>query len=241
MKITKREVIVSISIIAVMLVLGFIIGDKIQDRQNDKNAEYYKAVHIDNTELFQYGMDTNVGNAFVYGNLNAIDTVTFDEIGGEYMYVEKVEEHYNRHTRVVTRTRTVNGRTQTYTDTEVYYSWDYHDSWDKHSENISFCGVDFDYGKIKKPSSDYITTLDGGYHVRFKYYGVEPTYTGTVYTNLFDGTINDNSDFLANKNIDESIEYYTASVALVLFWIFWILLSCGAVVGFYYLDNRWLE
>lgn len=149
MKITKREVIASFAIVAVMLVLGFILGDKIQDRQNDKNAEYYKAVHIDSAELFQYGMDTNVGNAFIYGDLNAIDTVTFDEIGGEYMYVEKVEEHYNRHTRVVTRTRTVNGKTQTYTETEVYYSWDYHDSWDKHSKNISFCGIDFDYGKIK--------------------------------------------------------------------------------------------
>ena len=128
MEITKREVFASIAIVAVMFVLGFVIGDKIQDRQNDVNAEYQKAVQIENnTELFQYGMSTNVGNAFVYGDLKAIDTVSFEEIGGEYLYVEKVEEHYNRHTRTVTKTRTVNGKTQTYTTTEVYYSWDYHD------------------------------------------------------------------------------------------------------------------
>lgn len=39
--------------------------------------------------MFQYGKDTNVGNAFVYGDLKAVDTVTYPEIGGEYMYVEK--------------------------------------------------------------------------------------------------------------------------------------------------------
>lgn len=242
MEITKREVIASIVIIAVMLVLGFIIGDKIQDRRNDKNAEYYKAIHIDNnTEMFQYGMDTNIGNAFVYGDLNAIDTVTFDEIGGEYMYVEKVEEHYNMHTRTVTKTRPVNGKTQTYTETEIYYSWDYHDSWEKHSEKISFCGVEFDYEKIDIPSSDYIETINKSSHVRFKYYGVPTEHTGTVYTKLSDGTITDQSDFLVNKTIDESLEHYTTSIALGLFWFFWILLSAAAVVGFYYLDNWWLE
>lgn len=43
--------------------------------------------------MFQYGMDTNVGNAFVYGDLKAVDTVTYPEIGGEYMYVEKLKSN----------------------------------------------------------------------------------------------------------------------------------------------------
>ena len=51
--------------------------------------------------MFQYGMDTNVGNAFVYGDLKAVDTVTYPEISGEYMYVEKVKERYTKHTRRV--------------------------------------------------------------------------------------------------------------------------------------------
>lgn len=103
MEITKREIVVSIVIIAVMLIIGFIISGKITDYQNDKNAEYQKAIHIADTELFQYGMETNVGNAFVYGDLKAVDTVTFDEIGGEYLYVEKIEEWYERHERKVTK------------------------------------------------------------------------------------------------------------------------------------------
>lgn len=88
MEITKREIIEGIVIIAIMLTIGFIISGKISDRQNDKNAEYQKAVQIDDTELFQYGMATNAGNAFVYGYLTAVDTITYEEIGGEYIYQE---------------------------------------------------------------------------------------------------------------------------------------------------------
>lgn len=242
MEITKREVFASIAIIAMMFVLGFIIGDKIQDRQNDVNAEYQKAVQIENNaELFQYGMSTNVGNAFVYGNLKAVDTVNFEEIGGEYLYVEKVEEHYNRHTRTVTKTRTVNGKTQIYTTTEVYYSWDYHDSWSKHSDKISFCGAEFDYDKIQTPSSRHLDTIKVSSKVRYKYYVVDVNHTGTIYTKLSDNTISDDSRFFENKNIEDALEACTFGIGIIIFWIFWVALSGAAVIGFYYLDNWWLE
>lgn len=103
METTKREVIVSTAIVAVMLTIGFFISEKIMEYQNDKNAEYQKAVHIEDSELFQHGMDTNVGNAFVYGNLEAVGTVTYDEIGGKYLYIKKVEERYERHEKWVTK------------------------------------------------------------------------------------------------------------------------------------------
>ena len=80
--ITKREVIASISIIAVMLLIGFFISDKIYENQLDANEKYNKAAKIKTQETFEYGMRTNIGNAFVYGNLEAIDTVTYPEIGG---------------------------------------------------------------------------------------------------------------------------------------------------------------
>ena len=93
MEITKREIIISISISAVMLIIGLFISGKITDIQNDRNAEYQKAVHIEDSELFRHGMDTDIGNAFVYGDLQAVDAVTFDEIGGEYLYVEKLKRN----------------------------------------------------------------------------------------------------------------------------------------------------
>ena len=103
-EITKREILASISIIAVMILIGILISGKISECQMDKNEKYNKAVKIESQEMFRYGMDTNVGNAFVYGDLKAVDTVTYPEIGGEYMYVEKVKERYTMHTRTVTHT-----------------------------------------------------------------------------------------------------------------------------------------
>ena len=120
MEITKREIIARIAIIAVMLIIGFVISGKITEYQIEKNAEYQKAVHITDRELFEYSMRTNVGNAFVYGDIKPVDTVTYEEIGGEYLYVEKIEERYERHEREVE----VEGSDgKKHKETEVYYEW----------------------------------------------------------------------------------------------------------------------
>jgi hypothetical protein len=116
--------------------------------------KYNAALQIDNdSDLFIYGMKTNVGNAFVYGDLKAVDYVTYPEIGGQYSYVEKVKERYTRHTRTVTKTKTVNGKQQTYTETEEYWTWDVVDRESKSSTKITFLDVEFDYGTINFPSS----------------------------------------------------------------------------------------
>ena len=103
-EITKREILASISIIAVMLLIGFTISGRISNYILDRNEKYNKAIKIESSDLFEYGMRTNVGYAFVYGDLKAVDTVSYPEINGEYMYIEKIEEHYNMHTRTVTTT-----------------------------------------------------------------------------------------------------------------------------------------
>lgn len=242
-EITLREIIASITIVAVMILMGFLIAGKIEAYQIDKIAEYYKAVHITDSDMFQYGMNTNLGNAFVYGSLSAVDPVTFPELGGEYLYVEKVEEHYNRHTRMVTKTRTNSkGETETYEEEEEYYSWDFYDSWEQRSEKINFCGIVFDYSKIKLPGSRYIKT-DQGFlsNVRFVYSGCQTKYDGTIYTNLRNNTMSDESHFYQNQDIDETVDQLTSGFGPVMFWLFWIVLTIGAVFGFYYLDNRWLE
>ena len=242
-EITKREILASISIVAVMLLIGILIHGKIEECQLDANEKYNKAVKIESVDLFQYGMDTNVGNAFVYGDLQAVDTVTFEEIGGEYMYVEKVKEKYTRHTRTVTKTKTVNGKTQTYTETEVYWSWDYAGSEEKKCNEVSFCGIVFTSNKINLPYEDYIDTIKESSKVRYKYYGVGTKYTGTIFTELKDKTISDSSNFYSNMNIDETVDYLESSgiVWVILFWIFWIGLTGVCVYGFYMLENEWLD
>ena len=118
-EITKREILASISIIAVMLLIGVLITSKISEYQIDKNEIYNKALKIESQELFQYGMDTNAGNAFVYGDLLAADTVSYPEIPGQYIYIEKTKEEYTMHTR---RVRHSNGETTWYT-TETYWTY----------------------------------------------------------------------------------------------------------------------
>ena len=236
-EITKREILASISIIAVMILIGILISSKISEYQMDKNEKYNKAVKIESQEMFQYGMDTNVGNAFIYGDLKAVDMVTYPEIGGEYMYVEKVKERYTRHTRQV---RHSNGKTTWYT-TETYWTWDRVGSEDIKCKQISFCNIVFPSNKIEMPGTDYIDTIKESSHVRYKYYGVRTKYTGTIFTDLRDKTISDNSNFYNNSTIDETIEYLESSVGTVIFWIFWVILIGLAVFGFYYLDNRWLD
>lgn len=206
-----------------------------------KNEKYNKAVKIKEQDLFEYGMRTDIGNAFIYGDLEAVDTVTYPEIGGKYMYVRKVEEHYTRHTRKVAHTRTVNGKSHTYYTTEVYWSWDYVRSEDKTCKEVSYLKHIFSSKKIQLPDDDYIDTLKESSHVRFKYYGVGLKYTGTIFTELKNKTIKNNSPFYENMTIDETVDHLESDFALWLFWIFWIILIGACVYGFYYLDNEWLE
>ena len=241
-EITVREIIASVSIIAIMLLFGILIHGKISEQQMDKNEIYNKAVKIESKDLFQYGMDTNVGNAFVYGELKAVDTVTYPEISGEYMYVEKVKERYTMHTRVVTYTTGSGKNRQTHTRTETYWTWDRVGSEDKRCKKLSFCDIVFDSNKIDIPGTEYITTIKKSSHVRYKYYGTGTKFTGTIFTDLRDKTIPKGTNFYNNMNIEETHKYLETGIGwLVVFWFFWIILIAGCVVGFYYLDNRWLE
>lgn len=239
--ITKREIIASITIVCILSIIGLLISGKIEEYNLDKNQKYLTAAKITSSELFSYGMRTNSGNAFVYGYLVSLDPVTYDEVGGEYFYIRKTEEHYNKHTRTVTKTRTVNGKTQTYTETEVYYSWDYYDHEDKTSTKVKFLDSEFDIQKISLPGTSYIDTIYEFGNVRYVYTGVPNNLKGTIFTRLSDGTISDNSSFYENMTIEEIVKYVTSDFNIVIFWIFWIVLIAASVFGFYYLDNRWLE
>ena len=240
-EVTKREIIASISIIAILLLIGTLISNKISEYQIDKNEKYNKAIKIESTELFQYGMNTNIGNAFVYGELKAVDTVTYPEIEGKYMYVEKVKEKYTMHTRQVAHTRKVGKTTQVYYTTETYWTWDRVGSESVKSKEVSFCGIVFSIKKFIIPDTEYITTVKKSSHIRYKYYGVKTNYTGTIFTELKGKTISNNTKFYKNMTIEETVDYLESNIGLIIFWIAWIILIIACVFGFYYFDNDWLD
>lgn len=239
--ITKREILLSIAIIAVLLALGLWISDGITERQMDRNIVYDQALRVDSTDIFEYGMRTNVGNAFVYGDLKAVDTVSFPEINGEYMTVRKIKERYTKHTRTVTKTRTVNGKTQTYTEVETYWTWDEVDRETLRNEKVTFLNVEFERGKIEIPGMRYLDTIKESSKIRYQYYGTGTEFVGTIYTDLRDNTISDGSAFYENRTIDQTIEHLKVPVGTIGFWIFWVFLMGGALYGFFYIDNHWLE
>lgn len=237
-EITKREILASVSIIAIMLLIGVIISGKISESQLDANEKYNKAIKIDTLDLFEYGMRTNIGNAFVYGTLEAVDTVTYPEINGEYMYIEKIEEHYNMHTRTVT---TTDSKGKTHTRTETYWSWDYAGSEEQKCSEITFLGHIFPSNKVEFPSTEHIDTIKESSYVRHKYYGVGTSFVGTIFTDLRFDTITNNTPFYVNMTIEQTVKHLETGSYVILFWIFWIFLTGLFVYGFYYLDNNWLE
>lgn len=241
--ITKQELLSSIIILMLILVGGGLISQKISTSISDRNAIYNKAAQIESSDLFDYGMRTDVGNAFVYGDMQAVDPVSYPgEIDGQYLYLEKVKERYTMHTRVVTRTRTVNGRPQTYTTTETYWSWDRVDSWEKQATQVTFLDVLFDADKFSLPEAKHIQTNQESSHIRYKYYGIAEEITGTIFTTLREGTIQGGPKFYKDLTIDKTLDKLTQSeVGLWVFRIVWLIVSAGIIFGFYYIDNRWLE
>ena len=238
MKITKREVIFSIALICVMFIVGIVLSDKINDDLMEQYQKYNTALQInDDPELFRYGMRTNVGNAFVHGDLAAVDPVSYPEVDGLYGSMTKVTERYTRHTRTVT-TKDSNGHT--HTRTEVSWTWDAIGREYRNATTISYLGVEFPYGTIDYFPENYITTIKISSNLRDKYYGSDISYTGTLFANLGDNMISQTS-FYNDMTIEKTIEHLETKIQLVIFWIFWIVLTVDATYGFYYLDNKWLE
>lgn len=237
-EITKREILQVSPSLAVMILIGVMISFKISEHQADQNEIYNKAVKIESQELFRYGMDTNIGNAFVYGELKAIDPVTYPEIGGKYMRVEKIKEKYTKHTRTVTYTT----GTVTHTKKETYWTWDEADRESIQCKKISFCGVKFKSNKITFPSSKYIETIKESKHIRYKYYGASEQHVGTIFADLRNKTIPDKTYFYKDKDIEKTVNYLeSGNILLIFFWFVWIILIIIVVFIFYYADNDWLE
>lgn len=264
MEITKREILFSIIILAGMLIVGFFINSAIEENNTKNNEVYYLATKIEDENQFQYGLKTSIGNTLTYGEVSATTPVSMEEISGEYFYIEKVTEEYNRHTRIVTYTDS-KGKTQT--KTEVYYSWDYEKSESKQSDGFYFMSMSFKNNIVGLPcvranlsevavEKDYVRSnyiYNNGFFESVgdtrEYYNVVPvSFVGTFEARLYDNALENFSGgecltFHNDKTIAETIEDIESSsdFSVIAFRIVWGILTIGAIVGFCYVDNRWLE
>lgn len=234
-EITKREVGASITIIAILLAIGILISNLISDSMSDKVKEYNQAIKVNNNQkIFEYSMRTNVGNALVYGVLETENPIENTDISGKYIKLYRIEERYTRHTR-----RVKSGKSYT---TRVYYSWDYVGDEEFVSDKIKFCEIVFKNSKFDLPKGDYIDTVKNGINRRYKYYGIKDKTKCTIFTQLKDDTISDNSKVYTNNSINEVINSLEKGISSVtIFWFCWIVMIVLIVFTFYYFDNRWLE
>lgn len=239
MEVTKREMIFSIIIIALMLMIGFVISSVIDDSIIDQNEQYIKAIDITDKDAFEYGMQTNVGNAFIYGEIKAVDSVSYPLLKNKkYIQIEKIEERYTKHTREVSHK---DNKGRTYYTTETYWTWDKIGHEEKICKEITILGVKFKRD-IVNLNSEYIDTIKTELHLREKYYGVPATVKGTVFATLKDSNLK-NPRFYRDEKIKETRETLEKNSFIIkgLFWMFWIVCIVAAVYGFVYLDNKWLE
>jgi hypothetical protein len=217
--ITKRETIMSIAIIAIMMTIGLVVYNCLSDDLMLRHQDYNLSLSVENDEnMFKYAMSTDVGEAFVYGDFECIDPVSFDEIGGEYSYIRKVKKEK---------------------DSEG--DWCTVDVLEKQCNNVMFLGKAFKYEEMNFfCSASKIKTIEKSYDEKYVYYGIPAQGSGTLHADLKNDTIED-ATFYLNYTIDESIELLESNWQSTLFWIWWILIVCFVVFVFVYIDNRWLE
>lgn len=241
-EVTKREILVSIVLVLFMLGLGFLISTKVHDVTNSSNERYFKALKIDNDpELFQYAIDTEVGNIVSYGTVKANNPISDPMIDGEYFELTKIKERYVMKTRTVTYTDS-NGNTRT--KTETYWEWEEEDRWKSHTDTFTYLGQTYDYDFIKFNHDSYIDTYKkhSFSKVRYKFYGIPVEFEGSLYSKATNKTITDNK-FHYNQTIKDLMEQKEneANYMTYVFWIFWIILIGIAVYAFIALDNRYLN
>ncbi len=240
-EITGREIIASITIICLSLVLGFHISGKINQKILEQNLRYEQAVQITDPSVFGHSLDTSIGDAFAEGTIVADNPVSVERIDGQYMMIEEEEQHYKRHTRQVSHK---DSKGKTYYTTETYYSWDTEDTNYYHTDTVTFLGRSFDYDLFaKKCIRHYYDTVKVSRRVRYEYSVVPIEVNATLFGTLKDGTFNGNVEVYRDATIEEALEKAksSSSAGLIFFWIFWILLTGGAVFLFYYAENEWLN
>lgn len=241
--ITKRELLVSIAITLILIGIGFFISSKIENVTNENKEKYFKALKIDNdTSMFEYAIKTNIGYVLANGKIKAVNGVSINDIEGTYFEICKKKEKYTRHTRQVSHTVTVNGKTQTYYTTEEYWTWDYVGEETFHTEKFSFLNVEFEYDTIKFDNQTYKETKQIDRYTRYVYYIIPTEFSGTLFTYINQNQINKN-EFHINTSINTFIKNKENSLkwTKIGFWFLWGTVICLIDFVYMLLENKYLE
>lgn len=243
MEITKREILFGTIIAAIMIGLGVLLSGPIITSATDSALRTVSAVQVEDSTRFDYIRRTDVGDFLAEGDLFVVDPVSIPDISGQYGKIEKIKEEYREHTRTVTET---DSEGHTHTRTETYWEWDRVDSWKWESDVLRFLGHTFTPHQIEyRFRTHYKETIEPkagffGVRTRYKYYTAPTVEHGTIIGIAKDKQFT--STTFERTTIKEIIENANSNidVAPVLFWVLWMLLTGGIIVGFFYAENHWL-
>lgn len=231
---------VSIGIFLFLILLGFLFSMGLKNSSLDKVSEYRKAVELNTNEEFVYALKTSVGHAFSYGRLVAVDPISVSCAQGKYMYCKTIEERYTRHERMITETYIdENGKSQAEEKMEEYYTWDIAWAEEDHASLLSFCGVEFSYDRFNLPSPMYYSTEYITSDVRRKHYILDQSMFGTIYTDIFDQDISQNSSFYHDRHPTDAkrLKIKRERNRSFVFWCAWISVSLMIAITAYSVWN----
>lgn len=243
MEVTKREILLSITILAVMIGIGVWISSPILSKANNRYIETASSVVVSDAEKFGYIKRTDAGRFIANGTLSVIDTIRIDGLPKPYSYVKKDKEEYRLHVETYT---TTDGKGHTTTHTRTYHSWDVVKTWKYRSERGRFLGQEFKMDEVFRyhPRKDTVVKVKTGLFendTRYVYYTCPSSFNGIMIGEAQNKEYRE-SRFIEGKNSDKYLEDAARSLnaGTAAFWIGWILLTGLLIVGFYYFENKWL-
>nr|DAY77408.1 MAG TPA: hypothetical protein [Caudoviricetes sp.] len=266
MVITKREILVSVIMVCLLLCLGLFIDSKIVEGQTLSKEKYNKALKIDNNNnMFKYAIKTNIGNIINYGKFKVDKGVNSEWLKNDYMYINKIAEEYTRHYKIVC---SGSGKTRS-CHTKTYYTWDKINSQVSNVTTLKYSGLSFNFNEFEnyptyrlelnkdtvidnkvdkiKNNCIYETIRTFGSDVgdkRYLYEVVNKNFSGTVFGTAKNNKFTDGRKLTINaQNIKQFIRKNknNYNTGRIVFWILYIVIG-GCGIGCYlYLENDYLE
>ena len=213
---------------AVMLValvfggLGFWFGTLINEGIDKKYEDYTSAIRATTPEEFRSAIE-NKQNVIATDKLVANETVTHDELDGEYAYISVSHRQKIMKTRIVTQV--VNGKSQS--RTEIYYEWQWFGTKTYHGDSFSFMGYEFSYDEVDLPER-HIKDVDYNGFEQDTYYVVDNNVEGTMFVTFKNDSVK--TTFYTDSSIEEAIEESHSKVGLVVFIVLWSLIGIAVAI-----------
>lgn len=234
-EITKREILVSVSIIAVMIGIGVLIDGAIMNHYTDKTMKIKHMVEVNSPSEFDYCLRTDVGDVIAEDTLKATSPVSIHDIPGTYMYICKEKQQYTMHTQVH---HVSTGKTHT-TYTTHYWSWDTVHKDRFYADTLKFLEQVVDISP-RETWSTQNCIINESSRVRYVYHTI-PTEVNGVLTATTDNGHLTNVEFKRGKTIERLTKQSETHAGVVIFWILWLMLTAGLVFLFYAGEYNWLE